>query len=72
MSVQMNTYCFIGALLPYAPFRGSDIYEKLEPYFDSAFEGIKHHDDWLSSMSSALSMPSGRSDFRTYELPSLW
>lgn len=44
MSVQMNTYCIVGALLPYKPFRDDKWHDKLEPYMDSAFEGIKHHD----------------------------
>jgi len=40
MSVQCNTYVMIGAVLPY----NGDSYDTLEPYMDSAFEGIKHED----------------------------
>jgi hypothetical protein len=40
----MNTYCLVGALLPYAPFESHGWYDKLEPYMDSPYEGIKHHD----------------------------
>lgn len=41
MSVQCNTYVMIGALFPYEAFKGK--YEELEPYLDSAFDGIHHH-----------------------------
>lgn len=43
MSTQTNTYAVIGAILPY-DLVGGDNYDKFEPYFDSAFEGIHHHD----------------------------
>lgn len=43
MSVQTNTYAIIGAMIPYKA-AGGDNYERLEPYFDSAFDGIHHHD----------------------------
>lgn len=43
MSTQTNTYAIIGAVLPYA-LVGGENYDKFEPYFDSAFEGIHHHD----------------------------
>ena len=41
MSVQCNTYILRGALLPYADFK--DRYDDLEPYMDSAFKGVHHH-----------------------------
>jgi hypothetical protein len=41
MSVQCNTYVMIGAVFPYTAFKGK--YEELEPYTDSAFKGIHHH-----------------------------
>lgn len=41
MSVQCNTYIVRGALLPYADFK--DRYDDLEPYMDSAFKGVHHH-----------------------------
>ena len=40
MSVQANTYAMIGAILPYR----NDLYDSLEPYMDSAFKGIHHHE----------------------------
>ena len=43
MSVQCNTYVMIGASFPYDFFGDDDMYEKLEPYMDSAFKGIHHH-----------------------------
>lgn len=43
MSTQTNTYAIIGAMLPY-DLVGGDNYDKFEPYFDNAFEGIHHHD----------------------------
>jgi hypothetical protein len=42
MSTQVNTYVMIGALFPYDLLAGS--YERLEPYKDGAFEGIRHHE----------------------------
>lgn len=42
MSVQVNTYVMVGAMLPFDACKDRD--EELEPYEDSAFEGIKHHD----------------------------
>lgn len=42
MSVQCNTYVMWGALLPYKEFR--ERYEELEPYMDSAFKAIHHHE----------------------------
>jgi hypothetical protein len=33
----------VGALLPYEPFKDWPERDKLEPYYDSAFEGIHHH-----------------------------
>ena len=45
MSIQANTYVMFGAVLPGDTFAGDpDAYERLEPYMDSAFDGIKHHD----------------------------
>ena len=41
MSVQANTYVMTGVVLPYMKQDG--LYEKLEPYMDSAFKGIHHH-----------------------------
>lgn len=43
MSTQANTYAIIGAVLPYDAV-GGDNYDKFEPYFDNAFDGIHHHD----------------------------
>jgi hypothetical protein len=48
MSTQLNTYVLVGVKLPYDHFSGDDLdtdadYEKLEPYMDSAFKGIEHH-----------------------------
>ena len=37
-----------------------------------AGSSLRRHDDWLPSISSALSTPSAPKDFSTYELPSLW
>lgn len=39
MSVQCNTYVMIGAVFPYANFKGKS--EDLEPWMDSAFKGIQ-------------------------------
>ena len=44
MSVQMNTYVLRGAMLPCDLFRGDEGHAKLEPYMDSAFEGINHYE----------------------------
>src|SRR5690606_21928000 len=41
MSVQMNTYVMWGVLLPFKEFADR---EDFEPYMDSAFKGIHHHD----------------------------
>lgn len=45
MSVQSNTYVLVGAVLPFDEFDTihDDPYEALEPYMDSAFKGIHHH-----------------------------
>lgn len=40
MSTQINTYAMVGAILPY----DGELYDKLEPYMDDAFEGVQHHD----------------------------
>lgn len=42
MSVQCNTYVMIGALFPYSELFENQ-YDRLEPYTDSAFKGIHHH-----------------------------
>lgn len=49
MSVQVNTYVGVGVLLDYCTYMKNSededaYYEKLEPYMDSAFEGIKSKD----------------------------
>jgi hypothetical protein len=41
MSVQANTYAMIGAILPFAD--NFDLVKRLEPYMDSGFKGIHHH-----------------------------
>ena len=41
MSVQLNTYIMWGVLLPFDEFSER---EDFEPYHDSAFKGIHHHD----------------------------
>lgn len=43
MSTQVNTYAIIGCFVPYDDV--STRYDELEPYMDSAYEGIQHHDD---------------------------
>ncbi|WP_434681315.1 hypothetical protein J3P77_09475 [Pseudomonas sp. R1-18] len=45
MSVQSNTYLLVGVMLPYDHFDDvhDDPYEVLEPYTDSAYKGIEHH-----------------------------
>lgn len=43
MSTQTNTYGIIGVKLPYDAI-GEDEDERFEPYMDSAFKGIQHHD----------------------------
>jgi len=43
VSTHVNTYAMIGVVLPGDTF-GDDAYDHLEPYRDSAFDGIKHHD----------------------------
>ena len=48
MSVQMNQYLMIGVKLPCDFTFGNEqdreaTYEKMEPYMDSAFKGIKHY-----------------------------
>jgi hypothetical protein len=43
MSSQQNTYVMIGAIFPYELFKGDEIYDKLEPYTDNAFDGIHNH-----------------------------
>jgi len=40
MSVQVNTYIMWGALFPFKEFADR---EDFEPYYDSAFKGIHHH-----------------------------
>lgn len=42
MSVQVNTYIAFGVLLPFDTLSEDD-YDKYEPYMDSAFKGIHHH-----------------------------
>lgn len=44
MSSQCNTYVIIGAKFPYDTFSDDAIRERMEPYYDSAFKGIHHHD----------------------------
>ncbi len=45
MSTQLNTYVIRGVLFDWETARGDpDSFEKLEPYMDSAFKGIHHHD----------------------------
>lgn len=41
MSVQINQYLMFGVKLPFEKSEFS--YEKYEPYLDSPFEGIRHH-----------------------------
>lgn len=43
MSTQVNTYVMVGALFPYDMFRNAD-FERINPYTDSAFKGIHHHE----------------------------
>ncbi|EOC0210454.1 hypothetical protein ACMZJR_002845 [Cronobacter turicensis] len=43
MSVQVNTYVLCGVKLPFIKCEDDDAFEKIEPYLDSAFEGIHHH-----------------------------
>lgn len=44
MSVQSNTYILVGVMLADNPFgNGDDAYERTDPYRDSAYEGIQHH-----------------------------
>jgi hypothetical protein len=46
VSTQLNTYVLVGVKLPYDHFAGDDAdadFEKLEPYMDSAYRGIHHH-----------------------------
>lgn len=42
MSVRVNTYVMEGALFQYELLK--DRFDHLEPFMDSAFEGIKHKD----------------------------
>jgi hypothetical protein len=42
MSTRVNTYVMVGALFPYDLFVGA--HDRLEPYMDSAFKGILHHE----------------------------
>jgi hypothetical protein len=48
MSTQLNTYVLVGVKLPYDHFSdgssSDEDFERLEPYMDSAFKGIEHHD----------------------------
>jgi hypothetical protein len=39
VSVQVNTYVVLGVQMPYI----KDRYDEFEPYMDSAFKGIHHH-----------------------------
>lgn len=43
MSVQVNTYVLCGVKLPFRECDDDAAFEKLEPYFDSAFKGVHHH-----------------------------
>lgn len=42
MSVQVNTYIAFGAMMPFSTLN-EDEYDTYEPYMDSAFKGIHHH-----------------------------
>lgn len=43
MSVQVNTYVLCGIKLPFREWEDESAYEKTEPYLDSAFKGVHHH-----------------------------
>jgi hypothetical protein len=43
MSVQSNTYVMVGVKLEYGHFSEEQEGELLEPYKDSAYKGIHHH-----------------------------
>lgn len=45
MSVQSNTYIMVGAKLPFDQFTEDQYEELLEPYRDSAYKGIQHHNN---------------------------
>lgn len=44
MSVHLNTYVMLGALLPYAAFKSDGWHDRLEPYMDNAFNDLQHYD----------------------------
>ena len=43
MSTQINQYIIYGIKLNYEDYKGDVWYDKFEPYMDSPFKGIKHH-----------------------------
>ncbi|MHA6476155.1 hypothetical protein ACX1DW_01490 [Stutzerimonas sp. KH-1] len=43
MSVQSNTYIMVGTMAPYDDFTEEQHEEQFEPYMDSPYKGIHHH-----------------------------
>ena len=44
MSMQHNIYVMIGTTFPYDTFKDDVKYSQLEPFMDSAFDDVHHHE----------------------------